>query len=100
MDASNDLIDGVDHYKHTEVFLTPQLTFPAYTAGAAAFFGSFFLIFYLGTGFTSGPLSFLVAWADRPERMREDEFKRKKESLAHTIEKQLKKGKDIYKRRI
>ena len=66
MDIAGNMLDGAAYYKHSEVSLEPRLTFPAYTAGAAAFFGSFFLVFYIGTGFSSVPLSFLVAWADRP----------------------------------
>ena len=66
MDQPGGVLEGAAYYKHSEVFLEPQLTFPAYTAGAAAFWGSFFLVFFIGTGFTSVPLGYLVAWADRP----------------------------------
>lgn len=100
MDTAGDLSLNADIYKHSEVTISPQLTFPAYTAGAAAFFGSFFLVFFIGTGFTSIPLSYLVGFADRPKKLGEDEYRRKKEELAHTIDKQLARGRDLYKRRL
>ena len=49
-----------------DLYLQTQITFPAYTMGMAAFVGSFFLVFYLGFGFFSLPLSFIISFLDRP----------------------------------
>ena len=78
----------------------PQLTFPAYTIGAAAFWGQFLLVFFIGTGFISIPFSYIVSWIERPIPMNEHQFKTDKDTLAKQIDLLLKKGKSIYEEKL
>lgn len=68
--------------------------------GAGAFWGSFFLLFYLGTGMSSLTFDFLFAWADRPKPMNESQFKKEKDILSRKVDYMLKEGKKIYDDRI
>ena len=63
--------------------LTTRLTFPAYTMGIAAFVGSFFLVFYLGSGFVSLPLSYLMSFVDRPKMPSKQTWNKEKDKLQH-----------------
>ena len=58
------------------------------------------IVFFLGTGFTAVPLSFLVSWAERPKAMSEDEFRREKDALINHVEMLLDKGRKLYDERL
>jgi hypothetical protein len=61
--------------------LHTQLTFAAYTIGALSFWGSFMLVFFMGTGLVAIPFENIITWLDRPVPMNESEFKKKKDVL-------------------
>lgn len=77
-----------------------NLTFAAYTIGAGAFWGSFFLVFFMGTGFIAIPFENMVAFMDRPRPVKDaEQFKSYKDKLAKNIDYLLKEGKKIYSKK-
>jgi hypothetical protein len=77
-----------------------QLSFGAYTIGTFAFFGSFLMVFFFGTGLVSIPLDFILNWLDKPKPMNESQFKKEKDSLVKQIEYILEQGRDLYENRL
>ena len=41
-------------------------------------------------------MSLVVAWVERPQKIDEGQFRKQKDHLIRTVEKLLKKGKEIY----
>ena len=83
-----------------DLYVSTRLTFPAYTMGMAAFIGSFFMVFYLGSGFVSLPLSFIVSFVDRPKNPAKQGWEIEKGQLQRQITTLLEKGKKLHKDRL
>lgn len=76
------------------------LTHASYTIGAGAFWGQFFLVFLLGSGIVTFPISCLITWADRPQPTDGGGFKKKKDLLIKKLDYQLKLGREVYNDKI
>jgi|TARA_B110000285_G_C15089300_1_gene598128 hypothetical protein len=72
----------------------------SYTIGAGAFWGQFFLIWFLGSGLITFPISCLITWADRPQPTDEGGFKKKKDMLIKKLDHLLKKGREAYNEKV
>ena len=85
---------------HGKLELDSQLTFSAYTIGALAFWGSFMLVFFLGTGLVAIPFTHVLAWMDKPLPMNQSQFGKEKDRVAKLIEFMLKNGRELYEKKI
>ena len=63
-------------FRVRHITLHTYLEHASYTIGAGAFWGQFFLVFFLGSGLVTFPQSCFITWADRPKPSDNGGFKK------------------------
>ena len=92
--------DQIEIYDSKLIEIHTILEHASYTIGAGAFWGQFFLIWFLGSGLVTFPISCFITWADRPKPSNEGDFKKKKDMLIKKLDHLLKKGREAYNERV